>query len=171
MYLKRDELKLLLSHIPDKDKLMVLVAFWHGLRASETVSLTPSNVSHGYLTVQRLKGSLKTSQPLIPSKDADLDYIPGLLKLVAETKKGERLFPLSRIQFYRIMVKAGEAAGLPKGKCHPHTLKHSIAMQTKASGLENVRIWLGHKSLASTGQYLKPTDDEAAAGVREAMGA
>jgi site-specific recombinase XerD len=55
-------------------------------------------------------------------------------------------------------------------KAHPHVLKHSIAMQTiEHAGIENVRQYLGHKSISSTGSYLKVTDAEAAASVQRAL--
>ncbi|PYU18348.1 MAG: hypothetical protein DMG32_26320, partial [Acidobacteria bacterium] len=49
-------------------------------------------------------------------------------------------------------------------------LKHSIAMSTiELAGIENVKQWLGHKSLSSTGQYFQVTDDEAAQAVKRAL--
>src|SRR5262249_36670078 len=49
---------------------------------------------------------------------------------------------------------------------HPHVLKHSIAMDMiREAGIENTRVYLGHKSGASTMEYLKPNDDEASAAV------
>jgi len=64
----------------------------------------------------------------------------------------------------------GAAADIGKQKRHPHILKHSIAKQTiKKAGVENVRVHLGHKSMASTGVYLQVTDEEASAAVREAF--
>jgi integrase len=62
------------------------------------------------------------------------------------------------------MQRAGAAAGLPKHKCHPHSLKHSCAMLAiKKIGIESVRQYLGHKSLSSTGAYLRVSDGEASA--------
>lgn len=46
----------------ERDWVLFLVSFWHGLRASEAVGLTPENLADGYLNVQRLKGSLRTIQ-------------------------------------------------------------------------------------------------------------
>jgi site-specific recombinase XerD len=43
-------------------------------------------------------------------------------------------------------------------------------MQTiQAAGIENVRQYLGHKSISSTGAYLKVSDSEAAAAVGLAL--
>ena len=74
--------------------------------------------------------------------------------------------PLSRIQFWRLVRRYGAAAALPRHLCHPHTLKHSIAMQSIGkAGIENVRQYLGHKSTSSTGAYLRVGDDAASSAV------
>jgi hypothetical protein len=40
-------------------------------------------------------------------------------------------------------------------------------MQTiKTAGIENVRQYLGHKSIASTGSYLRVNDEQASAAVQ-----
>jgi site-specific recombinase XerD len=63
------------------------------------------------------------------------------------------------------------AAGIAKRNAHPHILKHSIAMQSIGNaGIENVRQYLGHKSLSSTGAYLIVDDLTAAARVTAAAG-
>jgi hypothetical protein len=49
----------------ERDWLMILVAFWHWLRASEVLAITRENIRTGYLEVQRLKGSNKTRQALV----------------------------------------------------------------------------------------------------------
>ncbi|MGE0407457.1 MAG: tyrosine-type recombinase/integrase, partial [Candidatus Korobacteraceae bacterium] len=72
-HLTRDELHSLLHHAraeSERDWLMILVAFWHGLRASEVTKLERSQIADGFLTVQRLKGSLKTTQPLVSHEDS-----------------------------------------------------------------------------------------------------
>lgn len=143
---------------------MILVAFSHGLRASEVTQITPDAVRDGYLTVKRLKGSLRTTQPLVSSSDPLFDEATALVEFL----KTHRSFGIGRIQFWRLMHRYAIAAGIPKHKAHPHVLKHSIAMQTiEAAGIENVRQYLGHKSIASTGAYLRVSDDEAAAAIRK----
>jgi len=168
----REELKSLLQAIPDDmNRLMVLVSFWHGLRASETVGLTGANIRDGYVHVKRLKGSLETHQPFVSHPDPLLNEKDKLDELAKKVALDQRLFPMSRFQFYRIVNKAGKKAGLPIHKCHPHTLKHSIAMQTiKNAGIENVRQWLGHRSISSSGEYLRVDDETAAKAIAAAAG-
>jgi integrase len=154
----------------ERDWVLLLVTFWHGLRASEAVNLTPANfISEGYLDVQRLKGSLRTVQPLVEHELEILNERAAVDAWVLHKPKGDRLFPISRVQFFRLMRRYGSQAGLPRHLCHPHVLKHSIAMQSiKEAGIENVRQYLGHKSISSTGAYLKVGDDAASRAIAKA---
>lgn len=155
----------------NRDWLMILVAFWHGLRASELVGIKAKDVEDGYLTVKRLKGSLKTKQPLISHKDSMFDERAGLFELLEGMHSNQTLFSVTRGQFWRIVRKHGLAAGLARHKAHPHALKHTIASQTIATaGIENTRQWLGHKSISSTGSYLRVSDDAAGDAVCAALG-
>jgi integrase len=154
----------------ERDWLMILVAFWHGLRASELVGLTRDSFQDEQITVQRLKGSNKTTQPLVEHPEPLLNEKRALFDYMAGMTNNQRIFPVSRRTFHRIIQKHGRTAGLPLRKLHPHSLKHSIAMQTiKHAGIENVRQHLGHKSISSTGAYLKVNDADASAAVRGAL--
>lgn len=152
---------------------MILLAFNHGLRASEVVNLQADNVRDGFLTVQRLKGSLKTVQPLMEHANPLLNEKEALFAFVLKAMKAsgnQRLFPITRQHFWRLIQRYAKAAGIAKHKAHPHALKHSIAMQIiHGAGIENTRQWLGHKSISSTGEYLKVSDEDAARAVRGAL--
>src|ERR1700677_566882 len=151
---------------------MILVGYWHGLRVSEVVAITASSIVDGHLTVARLKGSNKTVQPLVASVDPLLDEAAGFFEYTQGMHSNQKLFPISRVQFYRLFNRYALAAGIPKRNAHPHILKHSIAMQSiGAAGIENVRQYLGHKSLSSTGAYLIVDDLTASARVTSAAGA
>lgn len=155
-----------------RQRLMILVSFHHGLRISETINLKGANLTDGFIKVKRLKGSLPTVQPFIAHDNAELDEAKGLRELMQTVKPKERLFPITRFGAYKLLQRAGERANLPQHLMHPHILKHSIAMQTiKVAGIENVRNWLGHKSIASTGEYLKVDGPSAARAIAAAMGA
>jgi integrase len=170
-HLTKSELRGLLmvakSH-SERDWLMILVAYWHGMRASEVTALTDRDVRDGEIVVRRLKGSLKTVQPLMFSTDplfTEREHLENL------NIKG-RLFPIDRKKFWALLQKYGQEAGIVKTKCHPHILKHSIAMHSIAkAGIENVRQHLGHKSLSSTGSYLRVDDETASKAVAAAVGA
>lgn len=156
----------------ERDWLMILVAFWHGLRASEVVGIKANDIGDGYLTVRRLKGSLKTVQPLIEHEDSMFNERSALLEYLHGIGGNQKVFPIARSTFWRVVQKHALAAGIPKHKAHPHILKHTIAMQSiQSAGIENTRQWLGHKSMGSTGEYLRVSDDQAATAVSKALGA
>lgn len=170
-HLTREQLKALLAAIPnERNRLMILVGFHHGLRVSEIINLTGADIRDGFVKVQRLKGSLKTVQPYVEHPDPDLNEAPRLADLARTIRPRERLFPMTRDGANKLMLRAGTLAGLPRHLCHPHVLKHSVAMQTIGkAGIENVRQWLGHRSIASTGEYLKVTDEAAAQAIAKAL--
>lgn len=150
-----------------RNHLMILMAYSHGLRASEVIALTRDDVQGCMLIVSRLKGSLRTVQPLLTDENPLLDERSAFF---AYQTKSKRLFPITRQHFWRLMQRYAEAAGIPPRKAHPHALKHTIAMQTiQGAGIENVRQYLGHKSMSSTGEYLKKSDAEASAAVSAAL--
>jgi type 1 fimbriae regulatory protein FimB len=155
----------------ERDWLLILVTFWHGLRVSEAVALKRDNFHDGFLTVARLKGSLRTTQPLVTHRNRLLDERGGLLAYLRGLHGNEKLFPIKRRQFGRLLESYAKQAGIPRHLAHPHCLKHSIAMQTiQKAGIENVRQYLGHKSISSTGAYLKVDDADASAAIGRAVG-
>lgn len=154
----------------ERDWLMILVAFSHGLRASEVIALTPDNVRDGFLDVQRLKGSDRTVQPLVGNENSLLDERKSLIDFASRTPLNQSLFGIGRKHFWRLFRRYAERAGIPAHKRHPHVLKHSIAAQTiDTAGIQNVRRYLGHKSLDSTGAYLEVSDEKAAAAIGAAL--
>jgi integrase len=163
-HLTKDELLALLSVAGLQDRLMFTLAANHGLRVSETINLTMENFKDGYLTVQRLKGSLRTSQKLLPNETA----------LLAEYKPSPdgRLFPFCRRTALRHIKAVGAKAGIPAHKLFNHALKHTTAMLGLKGGMDipSLQAYLGHKSGASTLMYLKVDDDEASKAFAAAIG-
>jgi type 1 fimbriae regulatory protein FimB len=154
----------------ERDWLMILVGYSHGLRASEVTGIKASDIADGHLTVCRLKGSKRTVHPLFRSDEALLDEATGLVEYARGLPGNQRIFPVTRRTFARIVERHAKAAGIPRRLAHPHILKHSIAMQTiHSAGVENLRQFLGHKSGASTMEYLKVSDADAASAVSRAL--
>ena len=187
-HLSRDEVVALLRAAKDeseRDWLMILVAFNHGLRAAEVAGQLDSDVKpgklvhpgirvmdirDGHLTVKRLKGSLKTIQPLISHENPLLSEQEALEAAIDGLPARAKVFDITRVQFWRLLQKHCKTAGIPAHKAHPHILKHSVAMAAiKKTGIENVRQYLGHKSIASTGAYLKVNDAQASAAVQAVL--
>jgi type 1 fimbriae regulatory protein FimB len=164
--LTRAELDGLLAEarkVSELDYLLFLTTFNHGLRASETTNLDRSNIQGNYLVVQRLKGSEKTTQPLMDDERA------AILALASSDKK---FFPISKRTFERKMRRYGKAAGIPEVKCHPHALKHSCGRLAYLGGMgiPEMQCWLGHKSGSNTLKYMAASEEEAALAFAAAVG-
>lgn len=169
-YLERSQLRAVLSEAKkhsERNWLMLLLSYNHGLRVSEVIALEPGNFRDGFLSVRRLKGSLHTIQPLVGSADPLFDERTVLEK----SKMTGMLFPISRQAAHKIFRKYCKKAGVPEHLAHPHTLKHTCGMNIIPSGIENARQYLGHKSIASTGAYLKVSDASASKAVMASLGA
>lgn len=172
-YLNRDQVLNLLKvarESSERDFLMILVAYRHGLRASEVCNLTTKNFSDGFLSIKRLKGSLKTVHPLFESDNPLLDEKAAVSAWLQNIPRGGQLFGITRQHFHRLFQGYCKAAGIPKPLAHPHVAKHSIAMElVHRVGIEQLRQFIGHKSLASTGAYLRVNDQQACEAVAAAM--
>lgn len=149
----------------ERDWLLILVTVNHGLRASEAVGLVAGDVREGSLWITRLKGSKRTVQPLTSEEREPL------LRLCQGKAAGDRLFPISRMQFWRIMRASCRRAGLDMISAHPHSLKHSMcrAVLAETGSLVVTAKRAGHARITSTQVYTAPTDQQAAAAAAGAL--
>src|SRR5215471_4125697 len=160
---------------------MILLAYRHGMRASEVCDLRLSDLDlkNGQITIRRLKGSLTTTQPLSDHPGQPLLSERRILRawlaercdaseFVFTSQKGGRIH---RSQFFRMFQSAAERAGLPANRRHPHCLKHALGFALVAGNvhLTIVKQALGHKSIASTAIYAVPTDEIAGKAVTAAL--
>lgn len=161
-----------------RDWCMILLAYRHGMRASEVCCLEMRDLDmrNGSITIRRLKGSLMTIQPLYPHRGQPLLDEPIAVRawlkerhqdgspFVFTSQKGGKL---DRTQFFRIFKAVAEAAGLSPEKAHPHVLKHALGSHLVAGNvnLALVKQALGHRSINSTLQYIGTTDGQAAEAV------
>jgi site-specific recombinase XerD len=165
-----------------RDWAMILLAYRHGLRASEVcgIKLADVDLKSGSISIRRLKGSLHTIQPLYqhrgqPLLDETAALRAWLRKRPADgsdylftSQKGGKL---GRTQFFRNFQTVATSAGLPVEKRHPHVLKHSLASHLVAgnANLALVRQALGHRSISSTMQYIGTSDSQAAEALQRAL--
>jgi len=165
-----------------RDWAMILLAYRHGLRASEVcgIKLADVDLKTSSISIRRLKGSLHTIQPLYqhrgqPLLDETAALRAWLRKRQADgsdylftSQKGGKL---DRTQFFRNFQTIAESAGLTVDKRHPHVLKHSLASHLVAgnANLALVRQALGHRSINSTMQYIGTSDGQAAEALQKAL--
>jgi len=161
---------------------MILLAYKHGLRASEVCNLRVDDLDlkNGSIVVARLKGSLRTTQAVTEHRGEPLlNELRALREWLRErpidgsdflfvSQKGGRL---DRSQFFRLFKAVAGEAGLPAEKCHPHALKHSLASHLVAANvnLALVKQQLGHKSIGSTMRYVTTSDRQASKATATAL--
>jgi integrase len=161
---------------------MILLAYKHGMRASEVCNLRLEDVDlrDGHIIIKRLKGSLRTTQALTEHRGGPLLNEQRALRewlrerrndgsdFLFTSHKGGRLH---RSQFFRLFRDLGAVAGLPPEKRHPHALKHSLASHLVAGNvnLALVKQQLGHKSIGSTMRYVRTTDQQASIATTSAL--
>src|ERR1019366_1201659 len=165
-----------------RDWAMILMAYRHGLRASEVcgIKLADVDLKSGSISIRRLKGSLHTIQPIYQHRGLPLLDETAALRAWLRKRTGDGsdyLFTsqkggkLSRIQFFRVFQSIGELAGLPVDKRHPHVLKHSLASHLVAgnANLALIRQGLGHRSISSTMADVGTSDSQAAEALQRAL--
>ncbi len=148
----------------ERDFLMILVAYCHGLRASEVVSIVRDDIKDGRLEVRRLKGSEHTEQSLHQDQNPLLNERQALFDFASNFEGNQKLFPLTRRQFGRIVSRHAITVGLPEHKRHPHMLKHTMGAEIyeKTKDLRLVRMRLGHKRESSSLIYAGRVAERAA---------
>lgn len=168
-HFKPEQLRQLIDSVPEHYRLLILIAFWHGLRVSEVIGLTSRDIQHGYIKVKRKKGSLPTLQPYVLHKDPKMSEFAGL-KEMAKLPLDTRLFPITRDAVNKMMTRLNKRL-LDLPKCHPHMLRHTTAhtMLNGGKKINEVQKYLGHKSGNSTLTYLMVTEDEAAQGIGDLL--
>ena len=159
-FLTVDEITRLLGVISDKrDKAIFLIAYRHGLRASEIglLQIQDLDFQKQRIMIHRLKGSLSGVHPLQPDE-------ARILKSYLKTRNtgsphlfgSNRNLPISRKTLDVIIKNYGERAKLPQDKRHFHVLKHSIATHLLDAGEADIRFvqdWLGHANIQNTVIY------------------
>ena len=161
-FLTFDELKGLFNIIKaegnKRDRALFLLAYRHGLRASEVGMLHKSDVDFKQLRLMchRLKGSYSGQHTMEPDE-------VRILKAYLNSREDDspllfpsrRNLPISRKRLDALMKHYGELAGLPRDKQHFHVLKHTCATHLLETGddLRFVQNWLGHSNIQNTVIY------------------
>ncbi len=133
-YLTRDEVASLLRAARKsprhgaRNHAMILLAYRHGVPASELVNLRVSDLdlSIGTIYGRRAKGSRSSLHPMKPDEVVALERVLRERRLQATDYvfRSERAAKMSRSAFWRVVSQAGDRAGLPV-KTYAHLLRHS----------------------------------------------
>jgi type 1 fimbriae regulatory protein FimB/type 1 fimbriae regulatory protein FimE len=140
-----------------RDGTMILVAYRHGLRASELTDLRWDQIefTSANLHVRRVKQGTPSTHPILG------DELRALRRLQREQDPrspfvftSERATPFTTAGFARMIERAGVEAGLGF-KAHPHMLRHACgyALANKGHDTRALQAYLGHKSIQHTVRY------------------
>ena len=139
-----------------RDACMILIAYRHGLRASELVDLRWDQVSFSgaVLHVRRRKAGTPATHPLGGAE------LRSLRRLKREQDSSQFVFvsergdPFSTEGFARMLQRAAKAAGLTI-KVHPHMLRHACGFKLANDGHDTraIQAYLGHKNIQHTVRY------------------
>lgn len=144
-----------------RDATMILVAYRHGLRASELVDLRWEQVEFRTATlhVRRVKQGTPSTYPILG------DELRVLRRLQREQEPkasfvftSERSDPFSTAGFARMVERTGREAKLGF-KAHPHMLRHACgyAQANKGHDTRALQAYLGHKNIQHTVRYTELT--------------
>lgn len=139
-----------------RDALMLLLAFRHGLRASEVVDLRWEQVDFktASLHVRRLKNGIPSTHPLTGRE------LRALRRHRRESEKSPFIFvsergaPFTAPGFSRMVERAGISAKLGI-KVHAHMLRHACGYKLANDGHDTraLQAYLGHRNIQNTTRY------------------
>src|SRR3954468_18114301 len=152
-----------------RDRALLEVMYASGLRASETISLEPSDIDldHGIVRA-RGKGSKERLVPIGGKALAAVRvYLRSGRPAMIHSNDARKLFvnfrggPLTRQGLYKIVLRHAQTAGLAD-RMSPHTLRHSFATHLLSGGcdLRSVQEMLGHADLSTTQLYTHLSGEE-----------
>ena len=137
-----------------RDGTAILLAYRHGLRASERTTSTSARQNCMY-------GGLKAArQAFIRLRGKELRALRRLLREMPDGQRAtylfvsERMAPLSVAGYQRMVGRAGKAAGFGF-LVHSHMLRHSTGYKLANDGHDTraIQDYLGHRSIGSTVRY------------------
>jgi type 1 fimbriae regulatory protein FimB/type 1 fimbriae regulatory protein FimE len=139
-----------------RDATMILLAYRHGLRASELVDLQWHQVelNAGRLHVRRSKRGTPSVHPM------QGDEIRALRRLQREQEASPYLFsserggPMTAKSWGNHFARLGIAAGMPF-EVFPHMLRHACGYALANAGHDTraLQAYLGHKNIQHTVRY------------------
>jgi len=138
-----------------RDSTAILIAYRHGLRISELVSLKWSDIDleSGRLLIKRSKNGNSGYHPLQGDEIRQLRRLKrtGNEQFVFCSEQGNPITPRT---FGYIVSRAGKGLAW---EISPHILRHSCGYHLANQGLDTrlIQDYLGHKNIASTVVYTR----------------
>jgi integrase len=140
----------------NRDGLMVLLAFRHGLRAAEVCDLRWEQIDFKATTihVRRVKNGTPSTHPITGRELRALRQHQRDSASSAFVFVSERGAPLSAPGFSRMIERAARTAKL-RIKAHAHMLRHACgyALANAGHDTRSVQAYLGHRNIQNTVRY------------------
>jgi type 1 fimbriae regulatory protein FimE len=145
-----------------RDAALILIAYRHGLRVSELVSLRwdQFDLRQGLLHVARCKHGIASVHPV---RGPELRALRRLLRDYPDTPYvfvSERKAPLTADAVRKIVSRAGREAGI-EFPVHPHMLRHAAGYKLANDGQDTraIQHYLGHRNIQHTTRYTELAPD------------
>ena len=139
-----------------RDSALILIAYRHGLRVSELVSLRWDQIdlSQGLVHVARLKNGMPSVHPLRGPELRALRRLQREDVSAAYVFVSERKAPLTPDAVRKIVARAGRQAGI-EFPIHPHMLRHATGYKLANDGHDTraIQQYLGHRNIQHTTRY------------------
>lgn len=145
-----------------RDALLILMMYRHALRVSELIDLKweQLDLDKAKFHVNRLKNGDPSVHSLEGDEIRALRKLRRLYEGSSFVFASERQGPLSINAVHKIVVRAGEVAGI-EFPVHSHQLRHGKGYQLASKGIDTraIQAYFGHKNIQHTVRYtqLDPT--------------
>ncbi len=144
-----------------RDATLILLAYRHGLRAGELVSVRWDQLdfAQGLFHVRRLKNGRPSVHIL---RGSELRALRRLQREQAPPSPyvftTERRTPMTAAGVRKLLTRIGEAADFPF-PVHPHMLRHAcgFALAHDRHDTRAIQEWLGHRNIQHTTRYTELT--------------
>ena len=149
-----------------RDAAMIILAYRHGLRVGELVSLRWEQVflERAHIHIRRSKNGVDSVHPLLG------DELRVLRALARQQGQGgrpqgyvfvsERGAPMQPRNFRAMLAQLSGLAGMPF-TAHPHMLRHGTGYKLANDGVDTrtIQHYLGHKNIQHTTRYTELAAD------------
>lgn len=139
-----------------RNRLMILLAYHHGLRVSEMIQLEWSSLdlNIGNFHVTRKKNGISSVHPLVADELRSLKQLRRNNPHARFVFLSNRGTPMTRYNFNALLKKLGKLAGL-EVPVFPHALRHSTGYKLANQGVDtrSLQQYLGHRNIQNTVVY------------------